>query len=191
MESRVQIRRGAEQSPQRLGVGWKQLRLRHLGRRCRRGVAISRTVVASTSGLVEKPTKTHQLRRVAIGESTAAVLRAHRSRCVEIAVQCEVPLGDDAFVFSSDAEGCRCWHPDSASRRFRQLADRLGLRRVRLHDLRHYVASQLLAGGVDVRTVAGRLGHRDASTTLNVYSHFLPEADQRAADLLASLLADA
>ena len=59
---------------------------------------------------------------------------------------------------------------------------------VRLHDLRHYVATRLLGAGVDVRTVAGRLGHRNASTTLNVYSHFLPEADRAAAEVLASLL---
>ena len=63
-----------------------------------------------------------------------------------------------------------------------------GLHGVRLHDLRHYVATQLLAAGVDVRTVAGRLGHRNASTTLNVYSHFLQQADEQAANVLARLL---
>ena len=39
-----------------------------------------------------------------------------------------------------------------------------------------------------MRTVAGRLGHRNAATTLNVYSHFVPEADGQAADVLAGLL---
>jgi integrase len=61
----------------------------------------------------------------------------------------------------------------------------------RLHDLRHYVATHLLASGVDVRTVAGRLGHRNASTTLNVYSHFLVEADRDAANLLGKIFDDA
>jgi hypothetical protein len=51
----------------------------------------------------------------------------------------------------------------------------------------HYVATRLLTGGVDVRTVAGRLGHRDASTTLNVYAHFLEEADRDAAQLLGNV----
>lgn len=74
------------------------------------------------------------------------------------------------------------------TRRFRRLCDSAGLEGVRLHDLRHYVATQLLAAGVDVRTVAGRLGHRNAATTLNVYAHFVPEADRRAADVLAGLL---
>ena len=57
--------------------------------------------------------------------------------------------------------------------------------------LRHYVATRLIAGGVDVRTVAGRLGHRNASTTLNVYAQFVPEADHAAAALLAKGFADA
>jgi integrase len=44
---------------------------------------------------------------------------------------------------------------------------------------------------VDVRTVAGRLGHRNASTTLNVYAHFVPQADERAADLLGKIFDNA
>jgi integrase len=42
-----------------------------------------------------------------------------------------------------------------------------------------------------VRTVAGRLGHRNPSTTLNVYAHFVPESDQEAADALGKIFDDA
>ncbi|MGH9278642.1 MAG: tyrosine-type recombinase/integrase [Acidimicrobiales bacterium] len=59
------------------------------------------------------------------------------------------------------------------------------------HDLRHYVATRLLAAGVDVRSVAGRLGHRNAATTLNVYYHFLAEADREAANVLGRIFDDA
>jgi len=55
-------------------------------------------------------------------------------------------------------------------------------------DLRHFVATRLLASGVDVRSVAGRLGHRNAATTLNDYSHFLTEPDREAAYLLGRLV---
>jgi hypothetical protein len=65
----------------------------------------------------------------------------------------------------------------------------VGLDHVRFHDLRHFVATRLLAGGVDLRTVAGRLGHSTAGVTLNVYAAFVPDADHRAADVMASLLA--
>jgi integrase len=57
--------------------------------------------------------------------------------------------------------------PTGWSRRHEEHTQR-ALPGVRLHGLRHFVASQLLGVGVDVRTVAGRLGHRNAATTLNV-----------------------
>jgi hypothetical protein len=41
---------------------------------------------------------------------------------------------------------------------------------------------------VDVRTVAGRLGYADASTTLRVYAHALQQRDQAAAEVLGGLL---
>ena len=54
-----------------------------------------------------------------------------------------------------------------------------------IHQLRHYSATELIAAGVDVRTVAGRLGHGGGgTTTLKVYSACVAEADQRAAGAL-------
>ncbi|WP_445185152.1 GntR family transcriptional regulator [Pseudonocardia sp. Cha107L01] len=56
-----------------------------------------------------------------------------------------------------------------------------------LHQLRHYSATELIAAGVDIRTVAGRLGHGGGgTTTLRVYSAWVAEADQRAATSLAA-----
>lgn len=61
------------------------------------------------------------------------------------------------------------------------MATRLGIRTT-LKNLRHYTATELISGGVDVRTVAGRLGHGGGgSTTLRVYAAWTSEADQRAA----------
>jgi hypothetical protein len=54
-----------------------------------------------------------------------------------------------------------------------------------LHQLRRYSATELISAGVDVRTVAGRLGHGGGgTTTLRVYSAWRSEADQRAAGAL-------
>lgn len=73
--------------------------------------------------------------------------------------------------------------------RFKRLCVAEGLPEARLHDLRHFAASQLLSAGVDVRTVAGRLGHRNPATTLNVYAHFLEQADRGAADVIGRVIA--
>jgi hypothetical protein len=54
-----------------------------------------------------------------------------------------------------------------------------------LHSLRHYNATELIAAGVDIRTVAGRLGHGGGgTTTLRVYAAWVSEAEQRAATAL-------
>lgn len=45
--------------------------------------------------------------------------------------------------------------------------------------------TQLLDAGVPLRTVSGRVGHRDPSTTTNIYSHWIAETDERAADVVA------
>lgn len=97
-------------------------------------------------------------------------------------------LSPGAHLFTDTADGSRPWRPDSATQAFTRLRDRAGLRGVRLHDLRHAVATRLIRAGVDVRTVAGRLGHASAATTLRVYSHFVPAADREAADLLGRML---
>lgn len=57
-----------------------------------------------------------------------------------------------------------------------------------LHGLRHTAATLLISQGVDIRTVSGRLGHANTSTTLNVYAEYLKELDRTASDKLESLL---
>lgn len=72
--------------------------------------------------------------------------------------------------------------------RFKRLTRRSGIDGVRLHDLRHVVATQLMAGGVDVPTVAGRLGPADPSVTLSTYPAWVPAREQQAANLIGSAL---
>ena len=57
-----------------------------------------------------------------------------------------------------------------------------------LNSLQITYATQLIGAGVDVRTVAGRLGHSDPSVTLRVYSHALEERDRAAADVMGRVL---
>jgi integrase len=48
----------------------------------------------------------------------------------------------------------------------------------RFHDLRHYLASMLIASGADVKAVQARLRHASAKTTLDTYAHLRPDADE-------------
>lgn len=70
-------------------------------------------------------------------------------------------------------------------RKFKKDNDFEGLR---FHELRHTQATQLLAHGVDIKTVQTRLGHANASTTLNMYAHAVPGNDLKAAEMLGSIM---
>ena len=61
----------------------------------------------------------------------------------------------------------------------------------RLHDLRHFYASGLIAAGCDVVTVQRAMGHKSATVTLNTYGHRWPKAEDRTRKAAAVLFADA
>jgi integrase len=59
----------------------------------------------------------------------------------------------------------------------------------RFHDLRHYLASLLIASGLDVQVVQARLRHASAMTTLDTYGHLWPDADESARTAVGLVLA--
>jgi len=146
------------------------------------GVLEIRTSIAQDGAKTwEKDTKTHQRRRITLDEQTVGLLRVYHARCVENAAVVGAELVNGARIFSAYPDGSTWLKPESVGQRYDRMCARLGWD-MNLHQLRHYSATELIAGGVDVRTVAGRLGHGGGgTTTLKVYSAFLAEADQRAA----------
>jgi len=165
------------------------LRWRHID--FERGLlTIHRSNAQPKSGLKEKTTKTGQARKIALDQHTVGLLNTHRelyeSRCAELGCT----LSPDAFIFSPAPDGSTPFLPRAISQRYRRLALRLKLRSTRLHSLRHYsAATELVAAGVDIRTVAGRLGHGSGgATTLKVYAGWVNEADRRAADTMATIV---
>jgi integrase len=154
-------------------------------------VEITRAVIIVDGHCQVAPTKTRQTRRIALDRLTIDALKTYRRRAETHARRSGCRLRRDGFVFSHDSDGRWPWRPDSTSRAFRLLRHEVGLDDVRLHDLRHFLATRLLAAGIDVRTVSGRLGHSLTSTTLNVYAAFVPDADCRAAEVMGRLAIDA
>jgi integrase len=136
----------------------------------------------------EKDPKNHQMRRLSIDVATVELLREHRAECEKTFALAGESLDPSSFVFSAAPDRSRPRYPSSMSQRFKRLADRLGID-AHLHTLRHYAATELLTAGVDLRTVAGRLGHGDGSITLRHYAAWVNQADQRAASILSSRLA--
>ncbi|MFG3418704.1 tyrosine-type recombinase/integrase [Micromonospora sp. NPDC048063] len=136
--------------------------------------------------LQEKDTKTHQQRRVALDPETVEVLRELYGRYLGRLAQLDADSDPADYVFSPEPDNNRGYRPDTITQRYGRLATRLGIDS-HIHALRHYSAPELINAGVDVRTVAGRLGHGGGgTTTLSVYAAWLSESDQQAAGTLAA-----
>lgn len=153
----------------------------------RHELSVARSVVVIDGGLAEKSTKTDREREIALDPVAMALLQRHRAQVDEWARAACSEVGDDGFIFSPYVDGSRPFRPDNVTHFFIGVRDSLSLPGVRLHDLRHFMATQLIGAGMDVRTVAGRLGHSDASMTLRVYSHVLEERDRVAATIMGQL----
>ena len=97
-------------------------------------------------------------------------------------------LSRDAFVFSELVDGATPWRPNWVTKQFIAARRDARLPHFRLHDLRHFMATQMLAAGVPIATVSQRLSHARTSTTLNVYAHAVPGGDRHAAETLATIL---
>ena len=150
---------------------------------------VHRSNAQTKTGLVEKSTKTNQRRKIALDEHTVDLLQAHRTMWQQRCDALGVPLSLEAYVFSPAPDGADPYLPRAITQRYRRLALRLKLCSTRLHSLRHYSATELVAAGVDIRTVAGRLGHGSGgATTLRVYAAWVDEADRRAATTMATVL---
>lgn len=156
-----------------------------------RTLSIKHSIVdGNNSELIEKGTKTHASRRVSIDPMTMVAVNAQRERCKARSKECGSKFSSDNFVFAGTLDGSLPWRPHRVTLAFGRLCRELGIAGVRLHDLRHFTATQMLAAGVPVKTVAGRLGHSNAATTLNVYAHALESSDIEAAHLLGRLLSE-
>ena len=151
-------------------------------------VARSYTVVPGVRG--DRPTKTRSTRLVILDPITLDGLRSGLELSVALAAQ--FGFAADArragYVFTDDPAGTTAWRPDTANARWVKARSAVGLTGIRLHDLRHFQATQLLDAGVPVPTVAARLGHADGTTTMKIYAHRTRRADQEAADVVARLL---
>ena len=149
-------------------------------------LTIERSVADMGRGkLITKDTKTHAARRLALDEFSEATLRRHLAVAEDRAEDLGIEVTPDTPVFTYNMVTPIA--PDTVSHYVRRIAESVGVD-THLHAIRHFAASQLVAGGPDVRTVAGRLGHRDACVTLRVYSHMLPERDRDAAEALGKAL---
>lgn len=82
-------------------------------------------------------------------------------------------------------------HPDTITRRFNRIVDKAGVRRIRLHDVRHSYATMAMDAGADPKLLSDRIGHANTAVTLQIYTHRSRGRDRQLADNMAHTIEEA
>ena len=129
--------------------------------------------------ILREPKSKRSRRQIALSPSLVIMLWDHRMKQEQARRLLGKTLAHTDLVFSH-ADG-RPFRPNSVTRALQVIAESVGLKGVRLHDLRHAHATILLQQGVHPKIVQERLGHSSVATTLDIYSHVLPGLQEAAA----------
>jgi integrase len=137
---------------------------------------------------VSQPKTARGRRRIALDPTTISTLRGHRKAqtAERLAAGPSWSANDLIFTYQDG----RPLHPEYVRRLFDRQLRRVGLPRIRFHDLRHTYATLALQAGVHPKVVSDRLGHTTVAMTLDVYSHAIPALEQDAAASVADLIQD-
>ncbi len=164
-----------------LGLRWKDLDLEN------RRLAIRQTLISIDYRIEFSSPKTKRsCRSVALDEATASTLRSHKSQQARERLRLGPAYEASDLVFTRE-DGTPL-HPDLFSDSFEKHASRLGLDRIRLHDLRHTFATLGLQAGLHPKVVSETLGHASVAFTMDVYSHAIPSMQEEAAEVFAALI---
>jgi integrase len=147
-------------------------------------LASGKDLVEAAAGItvIVRPPKYQSERTIYLPDELVAILAEQ--------VRLHTPSGDAArWLFHEDG---RPWHDNLVDYRWRSTRTDAGVT-FKLHELRHYFASGLIAAGCDVVTVQRAMGHASATTTLSTYAHLWPTVEDKtraaASGMAAAVLA--
>ena len=153
----------------------------------KRTITIAETLQQNTGGnYTDKPKTESSYRTLPITDSVYNILCEHKA----LQDERKVLMGD--YYVNSDYV-CT-WNngeiitPNYLTRTFHSVISKSSLPQIRLHDLRHSVASNLIANGMSIVDVQEWLGHANASTTLDVYSHACKSSKENIANAIEQMI---
>lgn len=148
-------------------------------------VTVARAFAQTRKSIALKSTKSGARRTIPLSRLGIEALQRQRFRQAADAFKGEDGYIETGYVFT-DPLGA-AYPPRAFTLEFDKIRKVAGVTK-RLHDARHTAASQLLAAGVDLRTVSTVLGHANPSITLNIYSHAIAGLKEDAIERLDARL---
>lgn len=137
-------------------------------------------------GIYEDTTKTGTVRFIKLPTETMELLRQYRCWYMELKIKNGDRWHDTGFLFVK--ENGDPMIPDGITAWLSEFSKRHDLPHINPHAFRHTMASILINSGKDVVSVSKRLGHAKVSTTTDIYSHIIMEADEQASECLADVM---
>ena len=138
--------------------------------------------------VIVAPPKARSHRQLLLAQATVEALRVHRDHQDVERAALGPAWPDSGYVFVDEVG--MPYHPERITKMFARAVERAGMQRIRLHDLRHTMATNALAAGVHPKIVQEQLGHSTIAITLDTYSQ-VPQAVRReSAGRIASLYDD-
>lgn len=137
-------------------------------------------------GIYEDTTKTGTVRFIKLPTETIELLRQYRCWYMELKIKNGDRWQDTGFLFVK--ENGEPMIPDGITAWLSEFSKRHDLPHINPHAFRHTMASILINSGKDVVSVSKRLGHAKVSTTTDIYSHIIMEADEQASECLADIM---
>ena len=156
-----------------------------------KSIHICRNVVKVTGEeiIVKEPKTASGDRYVYFSAEMSSLLKEYRKFCQqETETYDERELSADDYIFRRHGMELPMT-PSSFTWRFKLILKKQGLpENLNVHSLRHTAASLMIAGGADVATVSGLLGHSQVSTTLDIYTHAFDDKKKAASAVLQESL---
>lgn len=141
---------------------------------------------ASDIGIYEDSPKTPTSKRyIALPSEIMQELMVYKRQQVQAYLKNGIHCKPDGFVFAQP-DGSPM-HPNSVTGYLAKFSKKYNLPHINPHAFRHTMASFLFFNGADSVSVSKRLGHAKVSTTTNIYTHVLTQADKRNAEILDSI----
>lgn len=154
------------------------------------------TILVNGKPMTKTPKTKTSVRIVSVPASVLNVARDYRKEQLQYRMAIGSKWEGENYIFIQ--WNGRQMYPDTPYNTFRKIIRRYNescidkskkLPEIPLHGLRHTSATLLISQNVDVRTVSGRLGHAQTSTTMDIYAHSLRKMDEVAANTLDHLFA--
>lgn len=166
-----------------LALQWKDIDFQ------KKTVSITKTVAfdEKNNAVLQSPKTGSSVRSISLDDETLTILKKwHIMQRTDYLSRGYNTSGNEQLLFTNRYNAIQA--PNSVTQWLSGLVKKYDLPKITPHHFRHTHASLLLQAGVPVKEVSERLGHKDISITLEIYSHVMPEEKEKTASKFANFV---